>query len=220
MGQRERRDIVSKIVIVGDSGVGKTNILLRYLRNQHDSSTKPTIGVDFFAKDYFNENQRAKIQIFDTAGQEKYRSICSTYYKNIDGAVVVYDISKRQSFDSLDFWMGEIVAYNQKNVQMLLIGNKTDLKEEREVSEEEGLEYANINGMMFIEVSALKNNDMHIQESFNQLLDEVIKRLNQITEQGDKDEYDKLVKRSLRYNPSFKKESVMELVKEEKRCSC
>ena len=220
MQSNNQIDIVSKIVIIGDSGVGKTNILLRYLRNLHDPNTKATIGVDFFAKDLFINNQKIKAQIFDTAGQEKYRSICSTYYKNIDGAVVVYDVSNRDSFNNLDYWIGEIVAHNKKNIKMLLIGNKNDLEDEREVNEEEGKEYADVNGMFFMETSALVDNDFRIQKSFEILLDDVIKEIGKINEEDNKTEYDKLVQRSLRYNPSVKKLSMMEIARDEKKCWC
>ena len=104
----EEYDMIFKIVIVGDSGVGKTNILLRYLKNEFDTQTKATVGVEFGTKKTRIENSLIKAQIWDTAGQERYRSITSAYYKGAHGALVVYDITRKSSFDSVEKWLSDL----------------------------------------------------------------------------------------------------------------
>ena len=214
-------DLVAKVVICGDSGVGKTNILLRYLRNAYDPNNKATIGVDFFAKDLYIENKHVKIQIFDTAGQEKYRSLCSTYYRNIDGVIIVYDITDRYTYESLGFWVNEFNGYKKdKDLKILLVGNKKDLEDEREVKEEEGRQYAGELGMYFLETSAMRNDNKEINTSIDTLFNEMVKGMLDQVEFGRKDKETELYERSLRYSFKHKKEKALALNKEERGCRC
>ena len=125
-----------------------------------------------------------KLQIWDTAGQERFRAIQASYYKGANGILVVYDITERKSFDNLNSWLIEIEKNGNKNVYKLLIGNKSDLEDERQISKEEGKEFAEINGMQFFETSAKAN--FQVQEAFIQLTRNVIKTKDKTLEKGDK----------------------------------
>ena len=124
------------------------------------------------------------MQIWDTAGQERFRAIQASYYKGANGILVVYDITERKSFDNLNSWLIEIEKNGNKNVYKLLIGNKSDLEEQRQISKEEGKEFAEINGMEFFETSAKEN--FQVQEAFIQLTRDVIKTKDKTLEKGDK----------------------------------
>jgi len=137
-GSHEDFDFLFKIIIIGDSGVGKTNILSRYIKNSFSFDTRSTVGVEFGAKKLELNGIKVKGQIWDTAGQERYRSITNTYYKGAKGALVVYDISKRDSFDNVNKWVNELRMNGERDVIIVLVGNKSDLVNERVVSIEEG----------------------------------------------------------------------------------
>lgn len=137
-GSHEDFDLLFKIIIIGDSGVGKTNILSRYIKNSFSFDTRSTVGVEFGAKKIEVNGIKVKSQIWDTAGQERYRSITNTYYKGAKGALVVYDVSKRDSFENINKWVNELRMNGEKDVIIVLVGNKNDLIEERTVSTEEG----------------------------------------------------------------------------------
>ena len=133
-----KEDLKLKLVLLGDSGVGKTNLISRYIHNAFQQDTKATIGVEFFCKTFkVNNNKVVKIEIWDTAGQERYKSITSVYYKGAKGAFIVYDITSRKSFDNVDKWIEEIKEKTSKDIKLLVIGNKIDLNEQRVISTEE-----------------------------------------------------------------------------------
>ena len=123
-----------KIVLVGDSGVGKTNLLTRFSKNEFSLESKTTIGVEFATKTITTETGHViKAQIWDTAGQDRYRAIASSYYKGAAGALVVYDITKPQSFENVDKWLKEVREHGAENMVLMLIGNKSDLEKDRQV---------------------------------------------------------------------------------------
>ena len=155
-----------KFVIIGDSGVGKSNILLRYINNTFSDEFKATVGVEFGAKNLEVNNRVYRVQIWDTAGQENFRSIARAYYKNSVCACIVYDITNRNSFDSIQSWIDDCTKQTAKSVLLLLIGNKSDLKDQREVSYEEGEAYAKEHNMLFLETSA--KNGFNVYELFFQ----------------------------------------------------
>ena len=103
--ENKEYDLLFKLILIGDSYVGKSNILLKYLKNQFNENSKTTIGVEFGTKNIIINNKRIKIQIWDTAGQERYRSITSAYYKGAKGALIVYDITRKNTFDNIDKWI-------------------------------------------------------------------------------------------------------------------
>ena len=143
-----------KYVIVGDASVGKSNLLLRYTHGQFREEYQLTIGVEFGSSNISIDDKIFRIQIWDTAGQENFRSITRAYYKNSACALIVYDIARKESFDSISTWIEDCKNSSPKSVFMVLVGNKCDLEQNREVTEEEGRELAESNGMLFFETSA------------------------------------------------------------------
>ena len=174
MSNENNFDIIFKIILIGDSSVGKTNILSRYLNNTFDEEIKPTVGVEFNSKSFKIEDNIVKAQIWDTAGQERYRSITSSYYKGAKGCLLVYDISKKKSFENIDKWISQFKETADNNIYVLLIGNKCDLENEREVTKEQGEEKAKFYNMAFIETSAL--NGTNVEKAFELLINEVYKK--------------------------------------------
>lgn len=138
----EMEDYSIKIVIVGDSGVGKSNILTRYVQNEFNMDSKATVGVELSTKTYKINDKYVKVHLWDTAGQERYKSITAAYYKGAKGAMIVYDITRSETFKNVDKWFNEIREYGEKNVVMMVIGNKSDLKNLRDVEETESLQKA------------------------------------------------------------------------------
>ena len=143
-----------KYVIIGDASVGKSNLLLRYTHGQFREEYQLTIGVEFGSSNISIDDKIFRIQIWDTAGQENFRSITRAYYKNSACALIVYDIARKESFDSISTWIEDCKNSSPKSVFMVLVGNKCDLEQNREVTEEEGRELAESNGMLFFETSA------------------------------------------------------------------
>ena len=167
-------DYLFKLIIVGDTNVGKTNIMSKYVKDQFNFTSKSTIGVEFGTKILELENKKIKAQIWDTAGQERYKSITSAYYKGAKGAFIVYDITNKSSFDSVDKWIKDLNSYGDKNLTMLLVGNKSDLENKRQINKEEGEEKAKSFELGFIETSACSGNN--IDQAFDIMLKEVLKR--------------------------------------------
>ena len=164
-----------KFIIIGDSAVGKSNILLRYINNKFNEEFQSTIGVEFGAKNLKIEDKIYRIQIWDTAGQESFRSITRAYYKNSVCACVVYDITNRNSFENIKSWIDDCKKQSPKNVFLVLIGNKIDLENNREVTYEEGLKFAQKNGMLFFESSA--KTGANIEEIFTKSSYEIAKKI-------------------------------------------
>ncbi|KAF8041305.1 hypothetical protein BT93_A0039 [Corymbia citriodora subsp. variegata] len=144
-----------KIVIIGDSAVGKSNLLSRYARNEFNPHSKATIGVEFQTQSMDIDGKEVKAQIWDTAGQERFRAVTSAYYRGAVGALVVYDITRRSTFDSVSRWLDELKTHSDTTVAMMLVGNKCDLESIRDVTVEEGKSLAESEGLFFMETSAL-----------------------------------------------------------------
>ena len=142
-------DYVIKIVLIGDSSVGKTNILSRYIKGEYNEHSRSTLGVEFATKVIHILEQNFKLQIWDTAGQERYKAVTSSFYKNATGALVVFDITKKSSFNKVDLWIQELKEVAGDDIHIILVGNKIDLIEERKISSEDAYEkavkYGNIN---------------------------------------------------------------------------
>ncbi|XP_024983869.1 ras-related protein RABA5a-like [Cynara cardunculus var. scolymus] len=154
-------DYLFKIVLLGDSGVGKSNLLARFARNEFYSNSKSTIGVEFQTQKMEINGKEVKAQIWDTAGQERFRAVTSAYYRGAVGALVVYDISRRQTFDSVGRWLHELHTHCDMNVVTILVGNKKDLKDAREVSTAEGKSLAESETLFFTETSALDSSNVN-----------------------------------------------------------
>ena len=170
-GDYEKEDYKIKIIVVGDSGVGKTNLINRFASDKFDTNSKATIGVEFVYKTLKINKEVIKIEVWDTAGQERYRAITSSYYKGAKGAIIVYDITNEDSFNNVESWMNEVTKKGQRDIQFLLLGNKKDLVNDREVSEEKGIEKARELNMHLFEASALEKTN--VNEAFNYLMREI-----------------------------------------------
>ena len=162
-----------KLIVLGDSGVGKTNIIHRYITDTFNTETKATIGVEFFIKTFRVNNDIIKLEIWDTAGQERYKSITSAYYKGSRGVLLVYDITRYTTFENLEKWMNEINEKVKGSLKMMIIGNKSDLNDERKVDIEIALEKAKLLNIPFMETSALDSTN--IQNAFENILREMYK---------------------------------------------
>ncbi|XP_010542762.1 PREDICTED: ras-related protein RABA5d-like [Tarenaya hassleriana] len=149
-----------KIVIIGDSAVGKSNLLSRYARNEFNAHSKATIGVEFQTQSMEIEGKEVKAQIWDTAGQERFRAVTSAYYRGAVGALVVYDVSRRTTFESVGRWLDELNTHSDTTVARMLVGNKCDLENIRAVSMEEGKALAEAEGLFFMETSALDSTNV------------------------------------------------------------
>ena len=165
-----------KYIIIGDSAVGKSNILLRYIYDKFNEEFQSTIGVEFGAKNIKIGEKIYRIQIWDTAWQETFRSITRAYYKNSVCACVVYDVTNKNSFQNVKSWIEDCKKQSPKTVFLVLVGNKADLEDRREVTYEEGSIYAQKNGMIFFETSA--KTGKNIEEIFTNSSYEIAKRID------------------------------------------
>ncbi|KAB5551441.1 hypothetical protein DKX38_008752 [Salix brachista] len=164
-------DYLFKIVLIGDSGVGKSNILSRFTRNEFCLESKSTIGVEFATRTLQVDGKTVKAQIWDTAGQERYRAITSAYYRGAVGALLVYDITKRQTFGNVQRWLRELRDHADSNIVIMMAGNKSDLNHLRAVQEEDGHALSEKEGLSFLETSALEATN--IEKAFQTILTEI-----------------------------------------------
>ncbi len=162
-----------KLIVIGDSGVGKTNIIRRYISNTFSDDSKATVGVEFFTKPFRVNNDIVKLEIWDTAGQERYKSITSAYYKGSRGALLVYDITRPSTFEDVENWMTEIKEKVRGSLKIMIIGNKLDLTNERKVDTETALDKAKSLNVPLMETSAF--NSTNIQKAFESILREMYK---------------------------------------------
>ena len=170
----ESYEIMVKVVLVGDSGVGKTNIMSKYLKNQFREDSKATVGVEFGSKQFSVEGHQIKAQIWDTAGQERYKAITSAYYKGAKGAFIVYDITRTNTFETVNKWVSDITAAADKKITLILIGNKNDLEDQRQVTKEVGEEKAKELGLAFMETSACSGENL--DKAFQMMINEIYKK--------------------------------------------
>ena len=175
--EEDNYEMMFKVVLVGDSSVGKTNIMSKYLKNEFHEDSKATVGVEFGSKQFTVEGHQIKAQIWDTAGQERYKAITSAYYKGAKGAFVVYDITRKQSFDSVDKWINDLKAAADKKLSIIIIGNKCDLEDQRQVNKEQGEEKAKNNEVAFMETSALSGENL--DKAFEKMINEVYKKCHE-----------------------------------------
>ncbi len=168
-------DYIFKIVLVGDSGVGKTNILSSLMHGEPATLSKPTIGVEFGTKTFKFKNSIVKVQIWDTAGQERYHAITFAYYRGASGAVIVYDLTKNKSLRNIEsVWLNNLKKIIYDDIPLLFLGNKKDLVEQRVITEEQGKNIAIKNKAAFFETSAL--NGENIVEAFEMFIETLYKK--------------------------------------------
>ena len=168
MNSEQEPQIVLKLLLLGDSSVGKTSILLKYISNKFDDSSISTVGVDYMDKIIDYNKFKIKLQIWDTSGEEKFRTITKNFYRNADGLLVVFDLTKKESYDHIKSWLDEAKENNDK-LKTLLIGNKLDLKDERIVAIDVAKQFAEKNNLKYIETSA--KDGTNINESFQAIID-------------------------------------------------
>jgi len=168
-------DFLIKLMLIGDSGVGKSSLLLRFSDDTFDVSGTPTIGIDFKLRTIDVDGKKVKLQLLDTAGQERFRTITTAHYRNAMGILLVYDITNEASFENITEWLSNIEKHTSGNVDRVLIGNKTDMEEKREVPRERGQALAKDLGMEFFETSA-KGNE-RVEEAFYALTRQIKKKM-------------------------------------------
>ncbi|XP_021726560.1 ras-related protein RABA1f-like [Chenopodium quinoa] len=164
-------DYLFKVVLIGDSGVGKSNLLSRFTRNEFSLESKSTIGVEFATRSIRVDDKIVKAQIWDTAGQERYRAITSAYYRGAVGALVVYDVTRHVTFENVQRWLKELRDHTDSNIVIMLAGNKADLRHLRAVSVEDAKGFAERENTFFMETSALEA--LNVENAFTEVLSQI-----------------------------------------------
>ncbi|XP_076180174.1 RAS oncogene family member Rab3 isoform X2 [Ptiloglossa arizonensis] len=170
-------DYMFKLLIIGNSSVGKTSFLFRYADDSFSSAFVSTVGIDFKVKTVFRHDKRVKLQIWDTAGQERYRTITTAYYRGAMGFILMYDITNEESFNSVQDWIMQIKNYSTDSAQLILVGNKCDMEDERVISTERGKQLADQLGVQFFETSAKEN--YNIKAVFEHLVDIICDKMSE-----------------------------------------
>ena len=175
-----------KIITLGDTNVGKTSLIMRYTINEFNTNSLNTIGMDSKIKDIEIDSKKIKIKIWDSAGQERFRSMQKYYYNKVDGIIFVYDITKKNTLKIIDSWIDEVKENVKGDISFILVGNKTDLEEEREVSIIEGEKFAQKYNYHFLECSAA--NGIGVNEIFDYLVRDILKKKeNQFIDNNSRD---------------------------------
>lgn len=164
-----------KYIIVGDTAVGKSCLLLQFTDKRFQAIHDLTIGVEFGSRNISLDNQEIKLQIWDTAGQEKFRSITHSYYRGAVGALLVYDITRRDTFEHVTTWLDDCKKYSNQDITIMLIGNKADLENSRDVTKEEGMKFAEKNGIFFLETSS--KTSKNVDDAFIDVAKDVLEKV-------------------------------------------
>ncbi|GAB2214899.1 hypothetical protein Droror1_Dr00019266 [Drosera rotundifolia] len=180
----EDYDYLFKLVLIGDSGVGKSNLLSRFTRNEFNLESKSTIGVEFATRSLNIDGKVIKAQIWDTAGQERYRAITSAYYRGAVGALLVYDVTRHSTFENAARWLRELREHTDPNIVVMLIGNKSDLRHLVSIQTEEARSFAENQSLFFMETSALEATN--VEQAFTEVLAQIHKIVSKkAVEAGD-----------------------------------
>ncbi|CAN0897459.1 Ras-related protein Rab11D [Linum grandiflorum] len=178
-------DYLFKLVLIGDSGVGKSNLLSRFTKNEFNLESKSTIGVEFATKTINIDSKVIKAQIWDTAGQERYRAITSAYYRGAVGALLVYDVTRHSTFENAARWLRELRDHTDPNMVVMLIGNKSDLRHLVAVQTEEAKAFAERETLYFMETSALTATN--VESAFTEVLSQIYKIASKRAVEGSSD---------------------------------
>ncbi|CAH1439179.1 unnamed protein product [Lactuca virosa] len=173
----EECDYLFKTVLIGDSAVGKSNLLSRFAKDEFYLDTKPTIGVEFAYRNTKLGDKIIKAQIWDTAGQERFRAITNSYYRGALGAMLVYDITRNETFEHVRKWLQELREFGDPDMVVVLVGNKSDLVDLREVEVEDGQKLAEVEKLCFLETSAKEN--VNVEDAFLQMITKIYKIASQ-----------------------------------------
>ena len=185
MSEGKQKELLYKILLLGDSSVGKTCFLMRYADNTFQEIHMSTIGLDYKLKNVqIDDGKIVKIQIWDTAGQDRFRSITKNYYKGAHGIILLYDVTSRKTFENVKNWVTQIKEEVSDKVTIILVGNKIDDESNRKVSTEEGEQMAKECGLNFFETSA--KSGINIDTTFNELVKKTVETYSKIDEKGDK----------------------------------
>ena len=173
--KEEEPDYLFKIILIGDSGVGKTNFLSRFTRDQFLPESKTTIGLEFATKTIHIDKTVIKAQIWDTAGQERFRTVTSAYYRGADGALILYDICSSLTFRSISKWLDELRKnVDPENITVALIGNKSDQAQLRSIPQDDGVKFAQEQKLLFFEASA--KDAINVNEAFTEIITQILNR--------------------------------------------
>ena len=175
----EKKEVLYKILLLGDSSVGKTCFLMRYTDNTFQEIHMSTIGLDYKLKNVqLDDGKMVKIQIWDTAGQDRFRSITKNYYKGAHGIILIYDITNKKSFENVRNWINQIKEEVSEKVSIILVGNKIDDEEHRVVATDDGEKIAKELGLMFFECSA--KSGVNIDSTFNELVKKTVENYSKV----------------------------------------
>ncbi|XP_066464910.1 ras-related protein Rab-13 [Eleutherodactylus coqui] len=181
-------DHLFKLLLIGDSGVGKTCLIVRFSEDSFNSTYISTIGIDFKIRTTEIQGKKIKLQVWDTAGQERFKTITTAYYRGAMGIILVYDISDERSFENIQNWMKSIRENAAAGVERMLLGNKCDMENRRKVPKERGEKLAKDHGIRFFETSA--KSSQNVDEAFNALATDILTQMSRRAAHGMKDPVD------------------------------
>ena len=185
MSEKKQKELLYKILLLGDSSVGKTCFLMRYSDNTFQEIHMSTIGLDYKLKNVqLDDGKIVKIQIWDTAGQDRFRSITKNYYKGAHGIILIYDVTSRKTYENIKNWVAQIKEEVSEKVTIILVGNKIDDEKNRKVTTEEGQNMAKECGLDFFETSA--KSGINIDSTFNELVKKTVEKYSKVDGKGDK----------------------------------
>lgn len=170
-------DYLFKLLLIGDSGVGKTSVLFRFSDDAFNSTFISTIGIDFKIRTIELGDKKIKLQIWDTAGQERFRTITTAYYRGAMGILLVYDITNEKSFENIKTWIKNIEQHASADVEKMILGNKCDMEDKRKITKEQGEQLAKEYNVKFMETSAM--NRTNVENAFTEIASDIKKKMDQ-----------------------------------------
>ena len=169
-----------KVVVIGDASVGKSSMIMRFINSTFSENIKPTIGCDHYEKELSVGSSKIKLSIWDTAGQERFRGLSSSYYKKAKCVIVMYDITRKSTFEKIEFWKDEIANFAEPDIITVLVGTKLDLQDKRAIIRDEAVNYSNKHKFAFFtEVSAVENQNQGIETLMNKVAELILEKLQQ-----------------------------------------